>query len=61
MTKPNWEDAPKDATQWDSKFNVFCNKRGFWLSGGDFTPYYNQEEWLTSRYVARPTEWGGYA
>jgi len=52
MTKPNWEDAPKDATQWDSKFNVFCNKRGFWLSDGDFTPYYNQEEWLTSRYVA---------
>jgi len=55
MKKPNWEIAPKDATQWDTKFNVFCNKRGFWDSYGDFTIYNNQEEWGTPRYVARPT------
>ena len=49
MKKPNWEIAPKYATQWDTKFNVFCNKRGFWDSYGDFTIYNNQEEWGTSR------------
>ena len=59
MTKIYWEKANKAATHWDSEFNVFCSKHGFWLSDGDFTPYKNQEEWGTSRYLARPTVWDG--
>ena len=59
MKKPNWEIAHKDATQWDTKFNVFCNKRGFWDSFGDFPVYNNQEEWGTPRYPSRPTVWDG--
>ena len=59
MKKPDWKKAHKAATQWDTKFSVFCNKRGFWDSYGDFTIYHNEEEWNTSRYAARPTEWYG--
>lgn len=58
----DWSKAPEGATHVDTKFNYFCNKDGFYDSGGYLVPDNNQAGWGTGRYIPRPTEqpaWSG--
>jgi len=54
MSKPDWAEAPDDATHWDALGGCFCNEQGWWLDEKYITA--NQLDWGDSHYTPRPVE-----
>jgi hypothetical protein len=58
MNKPDWTKAPEGATHWDSEFDVFCDKNGFWDGRNQYYRLGNYC-WSKSKYIPRPEfVWG---
>ena len=56
MSKPDWTEAPDDATHWDTVRDFFCSYAGYWYKGVLFDVNYHID-WNTDRYIERPTGW----
>ena len=55
MSKPDWTEAPDDATHWDTVRDFFCSYAGYWYKGVLFDVNYHID-WNTDRYTPRPVE-----
>ena len=55
MSKPDWTEAPDDATHWDTVRDFFCSYAGYWYKGVLFDVNYHID-WNTDRYIERPVE-----
>jgi hypothetical protein len=53
MNNPDWTEAPKDATHWDTVAGVWCNNRGARRPDGTYDKCFIRD-WGTHRYIARP-------
>jgi hypothetical protein len=56
VSEINWDDAPEEATHWDSDAEYFCHNKGWWLDCGQYVKDEYQSAWGTSRYHARPAK-----
>jgi hypothetical protein len=62
MSKPDWTEAPTEATHWDEIADVFCNVNGWWCQSRLTFWHKNQyvlaenKDWGTDRYTPRPVE-----
>ena len=56
MSKPDWTEAPDDATHYDCNADVFCTVDGWWSCKGKFCAMSAHFDWNTPRYTPRPVE-----
>jgi len=54
MSKPDWTEAPDDATHWDALGGCFCNEQGWWIDEKYITT--NHLYWGDRHYIPRPVE-----
>ena len=54
MSKPDWTEAPDQATHYDCGADVFCTVDGWWHKN-QYVPVENKD-WGTDRYTPRPVE-----
>ena len=55
MSKPDWTQAPTEATHYDTYADCFCDVNGWWRIDR-YQILKDQNEWGTSRYTPRPTD-----
>ena len=56
MSKPDWTEAPDQATHYDCSADVFCTVDGYWSCKGKYYHMPFQTAWGSERYTPRPTE-----
>jgi len=56
MSKPDWTEAPDQATHYDCSADVFCTVDGYWSCKGKYYHMPFQTAWGSERYTPRPVE-----
>ena len=56
MRKPDWTEAPDQATHYDCNADVFCTVDGWWSCKGKYYHMPCQMAWGSERYTPRPVE-----
>jgi hypothetical protein len=56
MSKPDWTEAPDQATHYDCSADVFCSVDGWWSCEGESYHMPFQTTWGRERYTPRPVE-----
>ena len=56
MSKPDWTEAPDQATHYDCSADVFCTVDGYWSCKGKYYHMPCQMAWGSERYTPRPVE-----
>jgi len=54
MSKPDWTEAPDQATHYDCNADVFCTVDGWWSCKGKYYHMPCQMAWGSERYTPRP-------